>query len=158
MTYFVSSLATLVLLWGSLQGALAEEAHSSIRSLPVPMTTIYPGELVTSDKMTSRQFRTTPISLNGIVLDSAEVIGKEARRRLVAGKPISLSSLAAPILIQKGHSAVATYQENGLSISTPATALQDGSAGDIIKVRTAETGAVMEVEVSEDGSLLVLGQ
>ena len=138
--------------------ALADQAEVKIRSLPVPISTIYAGDLITSDLLTSRQFQTTSRSISGIALDSSEVVGKQSRRRLVAGRPIPLTSLTVPLLVRKGQLANAVYQEDGFLISTPVTALRDGSAGDIIDARATATGAVIQVQILKDGSLSVVSQ
>jgi flagella basal body P-ring formation protein FlgA len=131
---------------------------ASIRSLPVPAVTIYPGQVIGADQITTRRFQTTPQSLSGVATGEEEVIGKESRRRLIAGRPISLSLLTQPVAVRRGDAAVAFYRESGFSISTPVVALEDGAAGDTIDARAAATGAVIQVEVQANGELVVLGE
>lgn len=130
----------------------------SIRSLPVPSATIYPGQVIEADLLTSRRFQTTPQSLNGIATDDEQIVGKETRRRLIAGRPISLSALTKPVTIRRGAPGVAFYREDGFSISTPVIALEDGSSGDIIDVRATANGSVIQVEVRSNGELAVLAE
>ena len=113
--------------------AVSDET-GSVRSLPVPTATIYPGEVIEADHLTSRRFQTTPQSLSGVATEEEQIIGKETRRRLIAGRPISLAALAKPVTIRRGAPGVAFYREDGFSISTPVIALEDGSSGDIIDV------------------------
>lgn len=138
--------------------AMADAAGTSIRSLPVPAVTIYPGEVVTPERLTERQFRTTSHSLTGIAVDKGDVIGKAARLRLVAGKPIALGGLGTPLAVKRGASAVASYREEGFSISTRVVALSDGSEGDVIDARATETGALIKVEILPGGELTVVGE
>lgn len=131
---------------------------AAIRSLPVPAATIYPGQAIEAAHLTSRKFQTTPQSLSGIATDEEQIVGKETRRRLIAGRPISLASLTEPVAIRRGAPGVAFYREDGFSISTPVIALQDGSSGEIIDARATSNGAVIKVEVRPNGDLVVLGE
>jgi len=135
----------------------AAAGEKSIRSLPVPVETIYPGQAITADQLTARRFQTTAQSINGIALEESQIIGKETRRRLVAGQPVSLASLTAPLAIRRGATVVASYTEDGFSISTPVMALRDGSAGEVIEARATATGAIVKVQVEANGALSVVG-
>ena len=149
--------AALAVVCGILAAAPALAGQdTAVRSLPVPVTTIYPGQVIEADVLTSRRFQTTPQSLSGIATDEEQIVGKESRRRLIAGQPISLSMLSKPRAIKRGAAGIAFYREDGFSISTPVIALEDGSPGDIIDVRTAATGAVIRVEVTAEGELAVV--
>lgn len=131
-------------------------AHAgTIRTLPVPAETIYPGQAITAAQLTGRKFQTTANSLNGIATDESEITGQEALRRLPAGKPIPLSALHAAMTVKRGATAVASYDDAGLSISMPVTILQDGAAGDVIDARNMSTGALIKVVVLADGGVKV---
>lgn len=143
-----------VLMMGS---AAAETDGTSVRALPVPRETIYPGEVVTAERLTDRQFVTTPQSLMGVATSADEVVGKETRRRLARGMPISLGGLGTHLAIRRGSSALAYYRDEGFSISTQVIALSDGAEGDVIDARTLETGAVVKVQVLAGGELTVIG-
>ena len=146
-------------LWlGGAPPAKADGTSVSVRSLPVPSETILPGEIITVDRLTERKFQTTAQSVAGIATSRDEVVGRETRRRLLAGKPIMLAGLGVPVLVRRGTSAVAFYREEGFSISTPVIALSDGSEGDMIDARATETGAVIKVQVLAGGELVVLGE
>lgn len=139
-----------------MHGAAAESP--AIRALPVPRETIYPGEVVTAQRLTDRQFQTTSQSLAGIATSSAEIIGRQTRRRLAAGQPVPLGGLIVPLAIRRGMPGVASYREEGFSISTPVIALSDGAEGDVIDARATETGAVIKVQILAGGELAVLGE
>lgn len=132
-------------------------ARADIRDLPVPNATIYPETLITESQVVPRSFRVTETSTNGFVTDMAQVVGKQARRRLIAGKPIPLSAISAPFAVRRGGVVTATYEEEGFSISTTLVALSDGVAGDVIQARNPDTGIVLPVAVQEDGTVAVMG-
>lgn len=130
----------------------------SIRALPVPATTINPGEVIAPEQLVMRQFRTTPDSIIGVITEAADAIGKQARSRLSAGKPIVVAKLGAPVLIRRGQRITAHYRESGFSISTSVIALSDGVEGSIIDARGVDTGTLIKVEVLEGGELSVIEQ
>ena len=133
-------------------------AMADIRELPVPTITIYPNDIITIGSVTQRRFRVTSTSLVGFATDRSSIIGRQARRRLVAGKPIPLSAFGAAIAVRRGASVSAAYLEDGFSISASLVALQDGVAGDEIEARNGGTGVVVRATVQADGSLRVTGE
>lgn len=149
-------LAVLVVGAIAVPAATVQGAAGSIRALPVPAATITPGEVIAPGQLVMRQFRTTPESLLGVATDSADVIGKQARGRLAAGKPIVMTKLGEPVLVRRGARMTAHYREDGFSISTSVIALSDGIEGSIIDARGVDTGALIKVEVLEGGELAVV--
>lgn len=133
-------------------------SEAAITTLPVPASTIFPGQVIAADQLTARDFQTSPRSLRGIATRADEIVGRAAQRRLPAGMPVLLTGLGEPLAIKRGSAAMAVYQEDGFSISATVIALADGGIGDVIDARTTETGAVIRVEVLADGRLLVLGE
>ena len=133
-------------------------ANAAVRALPVPTVTILPGQVIGPEQMTAREFETSPRSLAGIATEDGQVIGREARRRLVAGRPVPLGGLGSPLAVRRGAPATAVYAEDGFSISTSAIALEDGAVGDVIDARATETGAIIKVQVLADGQLAVIGE
>jgi flagella basal body P-ring formation protein FlgA len=148
-----------VLLAGSAvaTAGIAAPSAADTRALPVPRATIYPGQILSADDMSSRQFRVTSQSVLGIATEAGDIIGKQARRRLLAGKPVPMSALEDPILIKRGSQAIAIYEDSGLSISIQVQALEDGSENDMILVRVSDTGKVLHARVKLDGSLALGG-
>jgi flagellar basal body P-ring formation protein FlgA len=128
-----------------------------IRTLPVPAGTIYPTDVITSAVVVDRRFKVTSTSVMGFATQRSEIIGKQARRRLAAGKPIPLSALGMPRLIRKGDLVSSAYRGSGFSIVATLTALQDGGEGETIAARNTETGRIVHALVIADGTLAVVG-
>lgn len=149
-----SAALSLLICTGAFHHALA----SGIRSLPVPTGTIYPGKTIDASQLTQRQFQTTANSLMGIATEAGEITGKEARHRLPAGKPIPLSALQTPLAVRRGATAVASFEDAGLAISSPVTILEDGAAGDMIDARNPSTGAIIKVVVLPNGGVTVVAE
>jgi flagella basal body P-ring formation protein FlgA len=134
---------------------LVSAEDGSIRDLPVPALTIPAGQIINEANLTERRFRTSPRSLAGIATQSGDITGKEARRALLAGRPIPLSALMKPLAVRRGEKVAVSYEDAGLSISTQLLALEDGSNGDLISLRNLATGIVIHAEVMSSGKLAV---
>jgi flagella basal body P-ring formation protein FlgA len=94
----------------------------------------------------------------GFATATSEIVGKQARRRLVAGKPIPLSSLLPPFAVRRGASIAAIYEEDGFAIATTLIALQDGVVGDVIDARNAVSGTIVQGVIAADGTLALEGR
>ncbi len=135
--------------------ACAPSAAADVRALPVPNVTIHVNDVITAALVIERNFRVTTTSIAGFATDRGAIIGKQARRTLVAGKPIPLLALGAAIAIRRGATISAVYNDEGFSITASLIALQDGSAGDTIEARNNASGIQVNATVQSDGTVLV---
>ncbi len=135
---------------------LLPAARADVLDLPVPAATIYPNDIITNLSLTERRFHATPKSVAGFATARSELIGKQARRTLQAGRPVPLTALGVARAVKRGSAVSALYGDDGLSITVLLTALQDGAEGDAIDARNPETGAIVRTRVKGDGTLMVL--
>ena len=123
--------------------------------LPVPAVTIYPGDVIAAEMLTERAFYFDP-NLPLAVLDSAApILGKVARRTLVAGKPIPNNSFGEATLVTRGQPTEARYEAGNLTITATVMPLQSGALGSLIQARNLDSGQMIAGMVQADGSLLV---
>ena len=140
----------------ALASAPARAADSSV--LPVPATTIYPGDTIRDAAVTNRDFgEHYQPSRYGVVTDRATIIGKVARRTLLPGAPIPLNATMEPKVVAAGSKVRIVFEESGMTISTFASALQPGAVGDVVSVRNIESGLTVSGVVQPDGSIRVNG-
>lgn len=71
----------------------------------------------------------------GIVTDTAQVIGKVATTNLSAGQPIRPQMLRAPYVILRGQTVNLVVQGRGFSIRSEGQALTDATEGQVVQVR-----------------------
>jgi flagellar basal body P-ring formation protein FlgA len=133
----------------------AHDAAAGTHALLVPARTIYPGEDVAAAAMAEKLYTLDDGLVRNWVTEPRQVQGKQARRTLVAGKPIALSALKTPDAVLRGRPARATYRAPGLEIATTLVPLADAIAGDRVSARNPDTGIVVEAEVLASGELLV---
>jgi flagella basal body P-ring formation protein FlgA len=141
----------------SLVGACAPAwADSSL--LPVPSITIYPGDIIRDGAIMDRDFgQNYQPSRYGVVVDRAAVVGKIARRTLLPGAPIPINATMEPKVVSAGAKVRIVFQESGMTISTFASALQQGAVGDVVSVRNIESGLTVSGIVQADGTVRVNG-
>ncbi len=123
--------------------------------VPVPSVTLYPGDALSEDVLSSRRFRASYVSRRPVARSVEQVVGKVARRTLLRGKPIALNALRDPYLVLKGHPVRVVYATAGLTIITYATSLKSGGYGEVIRARNVDSGKIISGIIQSDGSLHV---
>ena len=139
----------LVLVWAGQAPAAAEELGV------IPTRIVYPGETISPDALQMARVRPGKPSTVVFAHQPAELVGKVATRTLLPGRFVPLSSVREAYVIEQGTSVQVLFVEGGLTISVRAITLQPGSAGDVVKVRNADSGAVFSATVMADGTVRV---
>jgi flagella basal body P-ring formation protein FlgA len=145
-------LAAALAIGAGMAGAAAAETQH----LPVPKITLYPGDVIGAEVLTLKSF-VTGAELGPVTQTLEALIGKVARRTLIAGQPIPQTYVRARELIQKGKPIRVVFSDGGLTISSVAIPLQAGSAGDVLSLRNVDSGTVIKGIVGADGTVRVAG-
>lgn len=116
---------------------------------------VYPGETVSGDVLEEVELVRGERNLSSFILHTEGVIGKVARRTLLPGRMIQADALREPYLVNAGEPVVASFSAGPLTISTTVLPLQPGAAGDMVKVRNADSGRVFTGIVLADGTIRV---
>lgn len=124
-------------------------------SLPVPRTTIHPGDEIRDDLIVENRFPAATAQRFAVIDNRRDLKGKLARRTLLPGQPIPINAVAAPMLVKRGEPARLIFREAGLSIVTLVNPMQSGGSGDVVKVRNSDSGVMVIGTVQPDGSILV---
>jgi flagellar basal body P-ring formation protein FlgA len=135
----------------------SSSVSANMRDIPVPVSVIYSGDQIVFGSLVDKEFSVPDAAATNFVLQRVQVEGKYAKRTLLPGKPIPLSYLKTKDSVVPGVLTRATFEKNGLIISTFLMPLQSGSAGDFIDARNPEYGRTIKVLVKSDGSLQVGG-
>jgi flagella basal body P-ring formation protein FlgA len=121
----------------------------------IPSRVIYPGETVSADALKEVTLKPGKQAPEAVAVTLAELEGKVAKRTLLTGRYIPLSSLREAYLVEKGSAVEVTLVSGALTISTSAVTLEPGSAGDLVKVRNIDSGKILSGTVMADGSIRV---
>lgn len=121
----------------------------------VPTRVIYPGETIGGDAIREVPLRRQVRNIAALAVDWSQLEGKVARRTLLPGRMIPVSSVRDAWLVEPGSPVQVRFVHGGLEISVAGVPLQHGSAGDMIKVRNMDSGTVFTGIVMADGSIMV---
>jgi flagella basal body P-ring formation protein FlgA len=149
----LTTLRTIIGLVGAPLFAWIGPAAAAQR-LPVAAVTIYPGDMIRDNMLVDHDFP-DQIASDGFMSRRGDLVGKVAKRTLLPGQAISTNSVALPKLVTIGAMVKLVFEEGGLTISTYASALQAGAAGDLISVRNLESGLTLTGVIAPDGSIHV---
>jgi flagellar basal body P-ring formation protein FlgA len=136
----------------------APTARAELRDMPVPLRNISAGEALRPELFMTKQFSVNAVALRNFASSRDQLAAKQAKRTLVAGKPIALSFVRNSDDIERGNKATAIYEVAGIQIQTILVAQENGSAGDVIDAKNPESGLIVKAMVRADGSLEIIGQ
>lgn len=120
----------------------------------IPTQIIYPG-----DTVESHMLEIVAVTNKRIRRDYAssidQVAGMVARRTLLPGRVIPVSSVREPHAVERGGVVTMVFSQGGLTIMAPGTPLQSGAIGEFIRVRNVNTGIIVSGTVMADGTVRV---
>jgi len=151
---FTTAIAAFTVAWAA--AAMAQQVRAQQDLAPTPKVVIYPGDVISDDMLADN-----PLAVRegpGPYVESrALIVGKVARLTLLPGHAIPFSGVSNRKLVSNGAEVNLVYSEGGLLIMTTGAALQDGSIGDIVKVRNSDSGVTVSGAVQPDGTVRVSG-
>lgn len=121
----------------------------------IPKRVIYPGETIDAGSLSEVPLRNPARVTTEIAYVAEDIDGKVAKRTLLPGRFIPLSSVREAYVVEAGSPVEVNFAQNGLQITTMAIPLQPGSIGDMIRVRNADSGAVFSGIVLANGTVMV---
>jgi flagellar basal body P-ring formation protein FlgA len=148
-SFFSAAIATTV-------AACAVPAAAQEALAPTPRVVIYPGEVIRDD-MLADVAEAARDGSGPFVESRSLIVGKVARLTLLPGHAIPFAGVSNRKLVANGAEVKLVYSDGGLEIMTTGAALQDGSIGDIVRVRNSDSGVTVSGAVQPDGSVRVSG-
>ena len=141
--------ATLVVV--ACGGALAEEP---VR-YPVPVTTIYPGDLIKDELLIDRTFAPNMQGSAAFINERPMAVGRIARRTLLPGQMIPINAVEEHKIVTRGNAVRVIVDDGALSIVTYGSPLQSGSPGNLIQLKNLDTGVIIRGIIQPDGSVRI---
>ncbi len=97
------------------------------------------------------------IATPGALDDPSDVVGKEARVVLYAGRPIRPGDIGPPAIVERNQIVSLVFQQGTLTIAAEGRALARGGAGDMVRVMNLASRNTVTGIVGHDGSVIVSG-
>ena len=133
-------------------GTMGQAAVLSTVKVPGLVRSIEAGEIVTGKDLALVE---APLYEAHLAPVPADLIGKEAKHHLEAGKPIHNYDVGPPQLVKKGQKVFLVVRKGPMVISAVGKALTAGGAGDTVRVQNAESFALLEGEVTGAGTVQI---
>lgn len=105
---------------------------------------VQPGDLQTKAMEIHRLFR-------DFTINAADLLGRKVLRRVRVGQILTQDQLQAPILVKTGDIVLIRAGSSDFSATMKGEALQDGIAGDGVKVKNLSSGRIIQGWVVEKG-------
>jgi len=88
--------------------------------------------------------------------DPSAAIGMQTRITIYEGRPLHANMLQAPRLVDRNQIVRLSFLRGGLRIDTEGRAMDDGAAGEMIRVMNIGSRSTVTAQVMPDGSLAVI--
>lgn len=85
------------------------------------------------------------------VTDAKSIIGQSPRATISTNRPIRMTEVSSPVIIKKGEPVQLTYTNAYMSLKTTGIALQDGSKGDMIRIKNEKSEKAVSGRVAAAG-------
>ena len=118
---------------------------------------VYPGETVDAASLEQVTLRRAVRAGAGFARDASELEGKVAKRTLLPGKLIPVSSVREVYVVEPGTIVTVIFSHGGLTITGQAVPLEPGALGAMVKLRNPDSGKVFSGVVMADGTVRVSG-
>jgi flagella basal body P-ring formation protein FlgA len=133
----------------------ASSAHADRIAFVVPSQIIYPGQAISGSGLQQKVFTINSSAASSYVLSVDQLVGKVARKTLLPGKPILVTAVNEPDLIQRGVTVPIIYDTGALVITAKGIPMEPGRSGDFVKVRNVDSGIIVTGTVLANGSIQV---
>ena len=105
--------------------------------------------------VTAADIAVKPGEAAGVAATPDDVVGKEARAALYAGRPIRLSDVGPPAVIQRNQIVSVIFARDGLRIKTEGRSLSRATAGERVRVMNMSSRNTVSGRVRADGRVFV---
>jgi len=103
-------------------------------------------------EIVTRSLAATP---DAIVLERADLLGREVTRPTPAGTPLRFSQIRSPTLVERGQTVTLVAGKDGVHVSMQGRAMGNAAAGERVVVTNLSSGRRIEGVVNADGSVRI---
>lgn len=131
-------------------------AQSSVEQLaPVPFHDLSKGSVIQPNDLdwiwiNQRQLR------QDTILHASDIIGMEVRRNLQAGRAVRGNMVEKIRHIRRGELVEVTYNRSGLLLSMVVEAIEDGSKGELVRLRNIDSGRRLFGRTTGEGTAMIV--
>lgn len=127
---------------------------NKVSDVPVLARRVMSGDIIGEDDIEWIKVRSSRLQRD-IILDAGDLVGKSPKRGLRTGRPVRASEVRRPLLVNKNSLVNIVLQAPFMLLTSQGRALEQGSAGDTIRVVNTQSKKVIEAEVIGAGRVTV---
>lgn len=121
-------------------------------SIPVPIKSIRKGQMITHTNLKLISMHQELVS-KMVAQDILEVVGQEAKQTLYKNKPILIKDIGSMTIIHRNDQVPLLFKKEALELQTVGRALEEGGAGDIIRVINIQSKKVISGIITRNGEV-----
>jgi flagella basal body P-ring formation protein FlgA len=127
-------------------------APAAAEPVTVAGETIERGAIVEARALSTAEI---PLSEIRAALGAEQVVGKQATRRIDAGRPIRPSDVREPLMVDRNSAVTLVVEDGALTITAAGRAMQGGQKGDVIRVQPLGSTRFIDGEIVAPGRVRV---
>ncbi|MFY8105362.1 MAG: flagellar basal body P-ring formation chaperone FlgA [Elstera sp.] len=128
----------------------------AMADVPVMTRAVGTGEVIQAGDVSIQRLRADQAG-RSYVVDPDRIIGKTARRTLLAGQPVRPGDLNSTMMVQKNAPITVNVVSGPMALAMQGKALDDGALGDMVRVLNIRSNKVLSGIVSAPGTVTVQG-
>ncbi len=114
--------------------------------VPILRSTIRQGMIIGERDVEMISIREAELD-HDTVMHKDELVGMTARRIVLQGKPLKITELEAPQIVERGELVTMFVNHKGMRLSAQAKALENGAKGDVIRVSNISSSKTLNAQV-----------
>lgn len=127
----------------------------TMAQIPVLARPMQKGEVIAEKDIDWMPVRADQLG-HGVVTEIDQVVGQAVRNAGRPGQPLRRVDLQIPIVVAKGALVTMVLQSRGMALSAQGRAIEDGGAGQTIRVTNTQSKMTVEARVEGPGVVSVL--
>jgi flagella basal body P-ring formation protein FlgA len=121
-------------------------------TIPVPVQSIRKGTVISQSDLVLKDISSTAVNAM-ISQDMMQLIGQEAKQTLYKDKPILLRDIGAMTIVRRNDTITMRFQNGAMILQTVGRAMEDGGAGDTIKVMNEQSKKIVTGRITKNGEV-----
>jgi flagellar basal body P-ring formation protein FlgA len=149
--------AVIVAPAGSLHPFVKQEISGKLFPLvavPVLHSAMRQGDMIGAADLDHVQVRSCNVA-SSTILEDSKLIGMSPRRGIMPLRPIAVSEIMPPLVVKKGDTVVMELKSGQMILTVQGKALENGAAGDTVRVENPTSNHVVQAVVTGDKSVEV---
>lgn len=128
--------------------------YDEIISVPVLQNTVQRGDIINNNDILFKEINSKKARRNYII-DIENLVGKQAKRTLVANRILRSNSVSEPILVKRNQTVSVVYRNKFVVLQMMGKALEKGKKGDMIKIKNVASDKILFAEVISPQKVMI---